>query len=192
MSLYSSRLDDLMTLLRGRAIEPAAAVNSVWDLQDQRRDNRMARRQAAQEALSGLTANVTAAAAEGTTLDSLVRQYGGPEALAPAAGELSQLYTPGGYSMVAPTLDAEDEGAISNMVFGMLANRTAPGANPDARTDLGTIRQNVMTRLARSIPQADLKHLIPAIDEVVTRSYSSAVRSPSSGYLDQLLTAPPG
>lgn len=190
MSLYSSRLDDLMTLLQGRAIDPAAAVNSVWDLQDQRRENRMARKQAAQEALSGLTSTVSSAAAEGTTLESLARQYGGPEALAPVADTLSQLYTPGGYSMVAPTLDAEDEGAISNMVYGMLANRSS---NPDARTDLGTIRQQIVARLASSIPQADLKHLYPAIDEVVTRSYSSAVRSPSSGYLDQLMpTVSPG
>lgn len=183
---YWDNIDFLQRGLAAGAIPGDEALSSLMELDQARMEAKQARRQAQQEQLGSLLSTVQEAAVEGTPLSSLTRQYG-KRALAPVAGPLDQLYSPGGYSTITPTLDAEDEGAISNMVYGMLANRT-DGSNPDARTDLGTIRQQVMGRLAASLPHADLKHLIPAIDEVVTRSYSSAVRSPSSGYLDQLMT----
>lgn len=182
---YGSRLDDLMTLLQGRAIDPSQAVQSVWDLEDQRREQHQTRAAAQQDALSSLVSGVRDAAAAGTPLSSLSAQMGGPQALAPASDVLSQLYSPQGYSMQKPMLDPEDEGAIEDRVYQMLGHRAA---NPDARTDLGTIRNQIVGQLGLS-PE-DLNALGPAIDEVITRAFSSAVRTPSSNYLDQFVAPP--
>lgn len=192
MSVYNSRLNDLMTLLQGRAIDPSQAVQSVWDLEDQRRENRQARAASQQDALTSLLSNVRDAAAEGTPLSTLSAQMGGPQALAPAADVLGQLYSPQGYSTLKPMLDPEDEGAIEDSVYRMLGHRTDPTASHTTttpRTDLGTIRNQIIGQLGLA-PQ-DLNALGPAIDEVITRAYSSAVRMPTSGYLDQYAT-PPG
>lgn len=181
---YDQRLNDLMTLLRGRAVDPAAAVETMWGMQDQRRENRMARRQAGSEALSALLGTVSEAATAGTSLDDLIAQQPDPSALAPAAPMLSRLYSPGGYSKTNPMLDPDDEGAISNMVFDMIEHRRSPQAGPNARTDLNTIRQQVVSQIESFTPRADMKHLYPAIDEIISRAYSSAIRTPSSNFYD--------
>lgn len=188
--MYSQRLDDLMTLLQGRAVDPGAAVETMWGLQDERRDRRQARAAAQQDALAGLFSTASEAAAAGAPLDTLVAQVGGASALAPIQGALDQLYTPTGYSRLKPTLDAEDAGAISNEVYAILQNRTGPTANPDARTDLGTIRQQILSKLAMTMPPETHALLIPDIDRVINEAYGRAVRSPSSNYMDQLLPPP--
>ncbi len=172
-----SRLEDLILLNRSGAITPAAAVQTLWEMQDARRARRqeaIAAAQAQQQGLlDALVSTAQTAASEGQTfgevrpmLESLLAVSGTPNpgGLRRMPG-IDELFGRGGYSAVNPDLDAEDEATVRMLVFNQYSG--------DDRTPLQTIRQNIHSKL-RALP--NYASLGPAIDRVIEDAYTQAAK----------------
>ncbi len=173
-----SRLEDLILLNQSGAIDPASAVQSMWGLQDARKQKRQDRLAAAVEQQSGLldalVSTAQTAATEGQTfgevrplLESIFGAAGQP---APERGlrqipGIAPLFGQGGYSTVTPDLDPEDESVIAMEVFNAF--------DPEAQTPLQEIRQRIHTKLA-SMP--NYSSLGPSIDRVIEQAYGRATK----------------
>lgn len=145
---YASQLDTLLRAVQAGAVGGDDALAGLFDLREQRADNRQARRQAAQEAamqgqtnlLGDLSGMAMTEAQQGTGLEDLLKMvsaqagFSGTSLAPQFAGQfgsgLESLYVTDpdsknyGFSRLSPSLDAEDAQAIADMAM--------QGETPDA------------------------------------------------------------
>lgn len=173
---YNSRLDDLMTLLQGRAIDPSQAVQSVWDLEDQKREARQAQEAAAQQqqadALASLLTNVTSAAGTPTTLEGALR-------LTQAQSEIGQGDVQGGLDQLfLPTTSSNYPGfpaAPPRYPGNSGQSRLAPSLRPEDEQDIinlaqsGAAPQNIIEGLHSIYGPETLSRLMPDIQALLTK-----------------------
>lgn len=179
MSRYDNRLEDLLQLTQARAIQPLDAVQTMWGLQDQRREQRLAKQQAADQAradlLDSLVSTAQTAASEGSTmgevkplLDSLAMAAGSPSmpyGKIPAIDPLFQ----GGISTVNPDIDAKDASIITNKVFENIVD--ADGVV----SPLNVIRDRIHAEIAPAYGP-EYARLVQSLDAVIEAAYKQATQ----------------
>lgn len=174
MSPYLRRLEDLISLNRAGAVEPGAAVETMWTMQDDRRENRLARRQAQQEAMMAAQNLAYKTAQEGGSLEDLITN----PSFSPTPQALSY-FGQGGISALSPTLDEEDAGAIADSVV-------TEGGDPNQ------LRAAWSQRLQQAYgPEAIA--LMPEVDKILSEAFKRRMTmTQSGGQLERLLAQQAG